>query len=66
LCGYFRDRVLWITCLGWPQTSIFLTSAFQVARNIGVSHQHPEIFLKSIPDLRCTHFNLWKFNHMKI
>jgi hypothetical protein len=28
-------------CPGWPQTTILWISAFQVARIIGVSHQHP-------------------------
>jgi hypothetical protein len=30
--GYFWDRVLWTTCLGWPWIVILLISASQVAR----------------------------------
>jgi hypothetical protein len=33
--------VSWTFCLGWPQTMILLISTSQVARIIGMSHQHP-------------------------
>jgi hypothetical protein len=39
LC-YFGNGVLWTICLGWPQATILLMSVFQVAKLIGVSHQH--------------------------
>jgi hypothetical protein len=39
--GYFLDRVSWTICLGWPQTAILQTSAFQVARITVVSQWHP-------------------------
>jgi hypothetical protein len=38
LIGYFQNKVSWAVCLGWPQTSILLSSACQVARITGVSH----------------------------
>jgi hypothetical protein len=39
--GYFGDGVSRTICRGWPQTSILPISASQVARILGVSHQHP-------------------------
>jgi hypothetical protein len=39
-CGYFGDGILQTISLGWTQT-VILTSASQVARITGVSHQHP-------------------------
>jgi hypothetical protein len=39
-CGYFGDGASSTICLGWPLTRILLISASQVARIIGVSHQH--------------------------
>jgi hypothetical protein len=46
--GYFGDRILRTVCLGWPQNSILLISASQVARIIariiGVSHRCPAGF----------------------
>jgi hypothetical protein len=30
----------WTFCLGWPQATILLISAFQVVRIKGLSHQH--------------------------
>jgi hypothetical protein len=33
--------VLQTICLGWSQPVILLISAFHVARNTSVSHQHP-------------------------
>jgi hypothetical protein len=36
--GYFGDEVLQSICPCWPQTSIHLIPAFQVARVTGVSH----------------------------
>jgi hypothetical protein len=39
--------VLLTICPGWPQTTILLISASQVARITSISHQHPgEDFLK--------------------
>jgi hypothetical protein len=38
--GYFGDGVSVTISLGWPETSILLISASQVARVSGVSHQH--------------------------
>jgi hypothetical protein len=35
------DEVLWIFCLGWPQTAILPISASQVARISAVSHWNP-------------------------
>jgi hypothetical protein len=32
-------------CLSWPHTGILLISASQEAWIIGVSHQHPALFL---------------------
>jgi hypothetical protein len=44
---YFQNKVLWIICQGWLQTSIFLISASWVAKITAVSH----------PQLAC--FILW-------
>jgi hypothetical protein len=38
--GYFGDGVLRNICLGWPWTISLLTSASQVTRITGLSHQH--------------------------
>jgi hypothetical protein len=38
--GYFRDEKSKTICLGWPQTSILLSSASQVNRIIDMSHRH--------------------------
>jgi hypothetical protein len=35
-------------CLGWPGTSILPISASQVARIVGLSHQHPAHFVLAI------------------
>jgi hypothetical protein len=35
--GYVEDGVLGTICLGWPQTTVLLISASQVARITGVS-----------------------------
>jgi hypothetical protein len=39
------DGVLWTPYLDWPWTPSLLTTAFQVARIIGVSHKCPAKFL---------------------
>jgi hypothetical protein len=41
--GYFGDGILGTICLVWHGTVIFLMSASQVARIIGVSHQYPAV-----------------------
>jgi hypothetical protein len=38
--GYFGDGVWRNICSGWPWTSVFLISTFQIARIWSVSHQH--------------------------
>jgi hypothetical protein len=41
LCpGISWDGISWITCWGWPQTSILLISASHIARITGVSPWH--------------------------
>jgi hypothetical protein len=57
--GYFGAGVSWTIYPGWPQTSILLISASQVARITGVSYQCPVYnpLLKSIigPWVQNTH-----------
>jgi hypothetical protein len=38
--GYFADGFYWSIYLGWPQIVILLISVSEVARIIGISHQH--------------------------
>jgi hypothetical protein len=40
LCWVFWDRVSQTICLGWFQYAVLLMCASQIARIIGVSHQH--------------------------
>jgi hypothetical protein len=52
--GYFKDGVSWTICPGWLPTEILQISASQVARIIGMSHQHSlkkTVFSLSFADL---------------
>jgi hypothetical protein len=41
LCFFWETVVSQTICLDWPQTSILLILASQVARITGIRHQHP-------------------------
>jgi hypothetical protein len=41
---YFGGGVLQTICPDWPQIMILLISASQVAKIMGISHQHPAKF----------------------
>jgi hypothetical protein len=43
-CAHYCVRWGLTFCSGWPQTSILLVSASQVARVTGVSHWHPGLY----------------------
>jgi hypothetical protein len=55
LVGLSLVRVSQTICLGWLPTSILLISASQVARIIGMSHQHPthRIFIRETLFIEC-------------